>query len=215
MDATTRSRRGAHYTAVRDILRVTDPVILQPFRREWADVKTQAEALSKKRRGKPASLEVVQAFHTRLGGMTILALTCGSGDFLVVALGRLLDLEQEVRALGAGPFAMPPQVYPRQLRGIEIEVFAHELASVSAWIAFFQWKAAHGGEGETPVLQRLDNIGHRDALLNPDGTEATWPHAEFIIGTPPFLGEKKEGGHTRTALRGATSPDLPRLRSGQ
>ncbi|WP_180970089.1 class I SAM-dependent DNA methyltransferase [Deinococcus planocerae] len=194
LDAVTRSKRGAHYTAVRDIVRVTDPVIMQPLRREWEAVKAQAEALSKKLGGKQAALEVVQAFHARLGRVTVLDPACGSGNFLVVALGQLLDLEQEVRSLGwelgAGPFAMPPQVHPRQLQGIEVEAFAHELASVSVWIAFFQWKAAHGGEWETPVLQRLDNIRHGDALLNLDGTKAPWPDAEFIIGNPPFLGGK-------------------------
>ncbi|GAA5533979.1 class I SAM-dependent DNA methyltransferase [Deinococcus aluminii] len=196
LDAGTRSKRGAHYTAVRDILRLTEPVVMTPLRREWADVKAQADALAGKRGGKTAALEVVQAFHVRLSGMTVLDPSCGSGNFLVVALGQLLDLEQEVRSLGAelgaGPFAMPPLLHPRNLRGIEIEPFAHELASVSVWIAFFQWKAAHGGEWETPVLQRLNTIEQRDALLNPNGTEAAWPAAEFIIGNPPFLGEKRQ-----------------------
>ncbi|BDP41033.1 hypothetical protein DAETH_10020 [Deinococcus aetherius] len=197
LDAATRSKRGAHYTAVRDIVRVTDPVLMQPLRREWEAVKAQAEALSKKRGGKLAALEAVQAFHTRLSQVTVLDPACGSGNFLVVALGQLLDLEQEVRSLGfelgAGPFAMPPLVHPRQLRGIEVEAFAHELASVSVWIAHLQYQAAHGSHWETPVLQRLDNIQRRDALLNPDGTEAAWPEVEFIVGNPPFLGEKKQG----------------------
>jgi len=196
LDAATRSKRGAHYTSVLDILRLTEPVIMRPLRQEWTDVKAQAEDLSLKRNGKVAALQTIQAFHARLGEVQVLDPACGSGNFLVVALGQLLDLEQEVRALGfelgAGPFAMPPRVYPRQLLGIEIEPFAHELASVSVWIAFFQWKAAHGGEWETPVLQRLDNIQHGDALLNPDGTETVWPEVEFIIGNPPFLGEKRQ-----------------------
>ncbi|UQN10117.1 hypothetical protein [Deinococcus sp. QL22] len=61
------------------------------------------------------------------------------------------------------------------------------------WISYFQWKAAHGGEWETPVLQRLDTIQNRDALLNEDGTEAQWPDAQYIVGNPPFLGKKKQG----------------------
>ncbi|UQN10116.1 DNA methyltransferase [Deinococcus sp. QL22] len=69
-----------------------------------------------KKGGKPAALEAVQAFHTRLGTLTVLDPACGSGNFLVVALGLLLDLEHEVRSLGfelgAGPFAMPPQIHP-------------------------------------------------------------------------------------------------------
>ncbi|GAA5514905.1 hypothetical protein Dcar01_03669 [Deinococcus carri] len=198
LDTATRSRRGAHYTGVPDILRIVEPVVMQPLRREWAEVKAQADALSGKRGGKAAALEVVRAFHDRLAQVTVLDPACGSGNFLVVTLGQLLDLEHEVRSLafelGAGPFAMPPRVHPRQLLGIEVEAFAHELASVSAWIAFFQWKAAHGGEWETPVLQRLNTIAHRDALLNPDGTETVWPEAEFIVGNPPFLGDKKMAG---------------------
>lgn len=194
LDAKTRSKRGAHYTAVRDIRRITEPVVMVPLRREWAVVKAEAEALAGKRGGKAAALKVVQAFHARLGQVRVLDPACGSGNFLVVALGGLLDLEQEVRLLGAelgaGPFAMPPRVHPRNLLGIEVEAFAFELASVSVWIAYFQWKAAHGGEWETPVLQRLESIQHRDALLNGDGTEAQWPAAEFIVGNPPFLGGK-------------------------
>ncbi|SEI65776.1 Type II restriction/modification system, DNA methylase subunit YeeA [Deinococcus reticulitermitis] len=195
LDATTRSRRGAHYTGVPDILRVVEPVVMVPLRREWADVKAQADALSSKRGGKAAALEVVRAFQDRLAQVSVLDPACGSGNFLVVTLGQLLDLEHEVRSLafelGAGPFAVPPKVHPRQLLGIEIEPFAHELASVSVWIAFFQWKAAHGGEWETPVLQALTTIQNRDALLNPDGTETQWPAAEFIVGNPPFLGNKR------------------------
>lgn len=194
LDEQTRSRRGAHYTAVRDIRRVTEPVVMVPLRREWAAVKAEAETLSGRRGGRAAALRAVQGFHERLGAVRVLDPACGSGNFLVVALGGLLDLEHEVRLLGAelgaGPFAMPPRVHPRNLLGLEIEAFAFELASVSVWIAYFQWKAAHGGEWETPVLQRLDSIGHRDALLNADGTEAQWPEAEFIVGNPPFLGDK-------------------------
>lgn len=46
---------------------------------------------------------------------------------------------------------------------------------------------------DSPVLERLDGLTHRDALLNPDGSEAAWPPADFIVGNPPFLGEKKQG----------------------
>lgn len=41
-----------------------------------------------------------------------------------------------------------------------------------------------------PILRPLDGIEHCDALLNPDGAEATWPKADVIIGNPPFLGDK-------------------------
>jgi type II restriction/modification system DNA methylase subunit YeeA len=42
-----------------------------------------------------------------------------------------------------------------------------------------------------PILRPLDTIECRDAVMNTDGTETEWPEAEFIIGNPPFLGNKR------------------------
>ena len=56
------------------------------------------------------------------------------------------------------------------------------------------------------MLERLTNIQHHDALLNSDGTEFQWPGATYIVGNPPFLGEKKQG--PRLGL-----PYLERLRA--
>jgi type II restriction/modification system DNA methylase subunit YeeA len=39
-----------------------------------------------------------------------------------------------------------------------------------------------------PILKPLETIECRDALLNPDGTEAEWPQVDVIVGNPPFLG---------------------------
>lgn len=195
LDAGTRSRRGAHFTPVADILDVVEPVIMAELRAEWTQVKQAAERLSSKRGGKTAALQQLQAFHDRLAGVRVLDPACGSGNFLVVTLGRLLDLEHEVRTLafelGAGPFDLPPKVHPRQLLGLEVEAFAHELASVSVWIAYIQWNAAHGGDWGNPVLQRLDTIHHQDAVLSVGGQEPVWPEAEFIVGNPPFVGNTR------------------------
>lgn len=44
--------------------------------------------------------------------------------------------------------------------------------------------------GRNPILKPLDTIECRDAILNPDGSEAEWPAADVVIGNPPFLGGK-------------------------
>ena len=80
--------------------------------------------------------------------------------------------------------------------GIEINPYAKELASVSIWIGHIQWMLDHGyGFPRDPVLQPLDNIGLRDAILAHTAEGApippTWPEAEFIVGNPPFLGTKR------------------------
>jgi type II restriction/modification system DNA methylase subunit YeeA len=46
------------------------------------------------------------------------------------------------------------------------------------------------GVSRDPIFKPLETIECRDAILNPDGTEATWPDAEVLIGNPPFLGGK-------------------------
>jgi len=61
------------------------------------------------------------------------------------------------------------------------------------------------------VLATLDGIENRDALLNPDGTEADWPEADVIIGNPPFLGGKK----LRTGLGDAAVEQLFKAYKGR
>jgi type II restriction/modification system DNA methylase subunit YeeA len=53
----------------------------------------------------------------------------------------------------------------------------------------------HGlGYRRNPILKSLDHIENRDALLDLSDPmkprEAEWPAAEFIVGNPPFLGDK-------------------------
>ncbi|MBB5234500.1 class I SAM-dependent DNA methyltransferase [Deinococcus budaensis] len=213
LDTAVRSKRGAHYTSVTDIERIVDRVVLEPLWREWHEVKTEIAVLKRPHK----RVERLLTFQQRLAQVRVLDPACGSGNFLFVALKKLLDLEHEVRAAAfvneAGPFDIPPLVHPRQMLGIEIEPFAHELASITLWIGYFQWKRAHGGNWETPVLQRLDGLQRRDALLTPEGTEAAWPAAEFIVGNPPFLGDKfmrqRLGGEYTLALRGVYGDRLP------
>ncbi len=100
------------------------------------------------------------------------------------------------------------RVNPAQLHGIEINDYAAELARVSIWIGYLTWHRVNyqADTGRRPILDALDTIEHRDAILDwrdekngPMPTwrhgaacagPATWPEAEFIIGNPPFLGSK-------------------------
>ena len=106
----------------------------------------------------------------------------------------LKDLEAKV-SRESEQFGLPPLVpvvTPHVLHGIEINPFAAELARVTIWIGQIQWNLSQGlSYSERPILAPLNQIDCRDALLNPDGTEADWPAAECIVGNPPFLGDKK------------------------
>ncbi len=127
--------------------------------------------------------------------MRVLDPACGSGNFLYVALRRLLDLQKEVISYAArkGLPPIPLTVGPQQLYGIEINDYAHELAQITVWIGYLQWRYENGFAAmDDPVLRPLDNIRHMDAILAHDEAgrpvEPAWPAAEVIIGNPPFLG---------------------------
>jgi type II restriction/modification system DNA methylase subunit YeeA len=66
-----------------------------------------------------------------------------------------------------------------------------------------------------PILQKLTNIQQRDAILetgsNNSSIEAEWPHADFIVGNPPFLGGKR----LRTGLGDDYVDELYRVYAGR
>jgi hypothetical protein len=158
----------------------------------------------------------LEAFQKKLAGMTVLDPACGSGNFLYVSLQMLLDLEKEVVTYGTQlGFKLAPQVSVQQLRAIEINPYAFELAQVSVQIGFLQWRRDNGFDNDrSPVLQNLDGFQNEDALLVPHFrskartlkeaqagehagddalkfyTERDWPKCDVIVGNPPFLGDK-------------------------
>ena len=207
LDPKSRAQLGAHYTGRVDIERVVDPVVMMPLRRRWEAVRAEADVVKAawddattprtrdNRRAEFAAL--LNGFKAELAAATVLDPACGSGNFLYVALSPLLDLEKEVIVYGAAN-GLPlgyPLVNPAQLAGLEINAYARELAQVVVWIGYLQWKIDNGFPGnDDPILKPLETIRLQDALLDlsdPDHPkEAEWPAADFIIGNPPFLGDK-------------------------
>ena len=132
-----------------------------------------------------------RAFLNRLRAFTVLDPACGSGNFLYLALQALKDLEHRVQleAEALGFQRAFPDIGPANVKGLEINPYAAELARVSVWIGEIQWMRRNGfSESHDPILKPLDTIECRDAILTPDNTEPDWPEADVIIGNPPFLG---------------------------
>ena len=218
-----RSQLGAHYTSREDILLIVEPVVIAPLQRRWEAVKAEAsrlaEAANKEALAEAAAKKKGTAYPRlrkqlkdtlfnwveELCKVRILDPACGSGNFLYLALRRMLDLWHEVRVFSAQhdlPTFSAEQVHPSQLYGLENNVYAQELASVVVWIGYLQWLNQNGiGLPTEPILRKLDNIQHRDAILSHDAdgaaVEPEWPEADCIIGNPPFLGGKR----LRTELR--------------
>jgi hypothetical protein len=232
LDPAKRSQLGAHYTSRDDIALVVEPVLMAPLLRKWNALKVEcerlkeeAEAESEKKRA--AATEKIgsrlRGFADEIAAVKVLDPACGSANFLYVALRRLLDLQNEVinfsAQMGAGRFFIT--VGPEQLHGIEVNEYAHELAQVTIWIGYIQWRLENGYGFSEPILRPMQTIVQMDAVLGrPDRSqlalgqaekhgvtdalagktargdlsglvEPTWPPVDVIIGNPPFLGGKR------------------------
>ncbi len=203
LDPDKRSQLGAHYTDRDKIMLIIEPVVVRPWLAEWETTKAELRAaLDKEHKAKSAgaktkahadALATYRAFLDRLRAFTVLDPACGSGNFLYLALLSLKDLEHRVsiEAEAMGFQREFPAIGPSSVKGIEINPYAAELARVSVWIGEIQWMRRNGfGVSRSPILKPLTTIECRDALLNPDGTEAEWTAADAIVGNPPFLGGK-------------------------
>lgn len=211
-----RSQLGAHYTSETDIKTLVEPVLMAPLRREWAALKGELAPAYVKGKGTTAQREKLAVFQKKLAATTVLDPACGSGNFLYVSLQLLLGLEKEVVAYATQfGFKLAPKVSVQQLRALEINPYAYELAQVSVQIGYLQWRRDNGFDNDrSPVLQNLEGFQNDDALLEPHFgrkpknlkeaqageheadtslkfyTERVWPRCDVIVGNPPFLGGK-------------------------
>ena len=120
---------------------------------------------------------------------------CGSGNFLYLGLKCLKDIEHQIN-LEAEQLGLERQhdlTGPHNVLGIELNEYAAELARVTVWIGELQWRIQRGYAFKIhPVLEPLDHIECRDAVLGPDGQEAVWPKADAVVGNPPFVGVSRK-----------------------
>ena len=215
LDPAKRSQLGAHYTSREDIEMLVEPVVMQPLRRQWDEAKKIVETLlvsgqkkadkavakklsagaERKARGEADS--ILHQFLAGLHNVKVLDPACGSGNFLYVALQKLKDLEKEVILYGMEKgFGFLPRIGPWQLYGIEINPYAHDLAQMTIWIGFLQWTRANGFQvTQDPILRPMaGNFSRMDAILDlsdpANPKEPEWPKVDFIVGNPPFLGDK-------------------------
>ena len=218
LDPDTRAQLGAQYTSREDIETLIEPVVMQPLRSEWREVKEKIdefltdmervagkERLLTQRGRRKAYLDatreprrLLREFHQDLCELRVLDPACGSGNFLYVTLQKLKDLEKEVLVFAGDKLfeVLIPRVGPWQFYGIEINPYAFELAQTTLWIGYLQWIQANGfGVPAEPILRRMDNFRNMDAILDlsdPDHPkEPEWPAVDFIVGNPPFLGNKR------------------------
>ena len=221
LDPAKRSQLGANFTDPATIMRLVEPVVARPLRAEWALCVPAIEAAlrkSKRHGDKPwrDAQAVFVGYLERLRTYRVLDPACGSGNFLYLALKTLKDIEHQVN-LEAEQLGLERQqdvTGPHNVLGIELNEYAAELARVTVWIGELQWRIQRGyGFKLNPVLEPLDHIETRDAVLGPDGREAVWPVADAVVGNPPFVGVSRKrrelGDAYVTALDRVYAPRVP------
>ncbi|MEY2479338.1 MAG: hypothetical protein QOI04_265 [Verrucomicrobiota bacterium] len=214
LDPDQRAQLGAHYTSEEDIKTLVEPVLMAPLRREWSKLKGELAAAFVRGKGSAAERKRLSIFHDKLAAITVLDPACGSGNFLYVSLQLLLDLEKELIAFATElGLKLEPRVDVQQLKAIELNAYAFELAQVAVQIGYLKWRRDNGFPNERePVLQNLENFQNEDALLVPHFrskakslkeaqagehasddalkfyTERKWPPCNVVVSNPPFLG---------------------------
>jgi type II restriction/modification system DNA methylase subunit YeeA len=111
LDPARRAQLGAYYTGRADIERVVDPVVMQPLRRRWDEIRAESDKLkaewdeattpiTRRNRRRNFAAKLFE-FQEELGKIKILDPACGGGNFLYVALANLKDLEKEISRYAA------------------------------------------------------------------------------------------------------------------
>src|SRR6266536_6195269 len=149
LDPDHRAQLGAHYTSEEDIKTLVEPVLIAPLRREWSNIKGELAPAFVRGEGTASDRAKLSAFHDKLAAITVLDPACGSGNFLYVSLQLLLDLEKELITFATQlGFKFEPRVNVQQLKAIELNAYAFELAQVSVQIGYLKWRRDNGFPNE-------------------------------------------------------------------
>lgn len=95
IDEGKRAQLGAHYTSEDGIMLIVEPVLMDPLRSKWDEVRRKADKML---RGGDTPDEVhrlMADFSTEMATVRVLDPACGSGNFLYVVLCQLLDLQKQ------------------------------------------------------------------------------------------------------------------------
>ncbi len=173
-----RGGLGMHYTSVPNIMKVIEPLFLDELKEEFENSKGNKKKLN----------ELLQ----RIWKIKIFDPACGSGNFLIIAYKELRKLEMLIfKELGTLAFS---EINLGNFYGIELDDFAHEVATLSLWLAEHQMNQAFMREfGRCKPALPLQETGN---IVQGNACRIDWeivcPKNEgdeiYILGNPPYLG---------------------------
>ena len=185
-----RRKNGMHYTTVKNIHRVADPLCL------WA-LEHELDEIAAVQNLKTRNAKLID-FQKKLGELLFLDPACGSGNFLTetyLSLRRLENRAIALRQQGQGEFDLGDviRVHIDQFYGIEIDGFAVSVAQTALWIA------------ESQMMHETEQILHRKIdflplkryahIVKGNALRMDWnelPHFSYILGNPPFIGARNK-----------------------
>jgi hypothetical protein len=184
-----RGKLGMHYTSVENIRKVLRPLFLDDLETEFDGAKDSAAKLDR--------------LLDRLATIQVFDPACGSGNFLVIAYKELRRIEHKIleRISELKPSRRKLFDFSRipldNFYGIEIDDFAHEIATLSLWLAKHQmnakFKELFGVEIPLIPLTEAGNIKCGNAarldwrtVCDPDSSQT------FVLGNPPYAGSSMQ-----------------------
>ena len=182
-----RGTLGMHYTSVPNIMKVIQPLFLDDLYEAYTEAQTNVKKL--------------RQLLLRISKMKFFDPACGSGNFLIIAYKELRKLEIQVwKKIGelSGGFELPfVNIQLTQFYGIEIDDFAHEVASLSLRLAEHQMNRKFTTEFANVDIPALP-LGKSGNIVYGNACRVDWnvvcPHTKeeevFVLGNPPYLGAR-------------------------
>lgn len=156
LDQEKRKTLGEHYTSVPNIMKVLRPLFLDELE----------EAAEKAKGDKKAVDKLLQ----RMVNMRFFDPACGSGNFLLIAFKEMRRVEMELleSVQEETGIVWVPSIEIEQFYGIEIDDFAHEIATLSMWLVEHQmnqeFTERFGKHVPTLPLKKNENIVYGNSL---------------------------------------------------
>ena len=193
-----RRKGGMHYTTVKNIHRLIDPMFLDNLKAELKAIEDD------KTLGERARSNRLTAFQDRLASLQFLDPACGSGNFLTETFLQLRELENRAiadRLHGQGYMDLGGEeslvkVRIDQMHGIEINDFAVCVAKTALWIAEQQAL----DDTESIAGQALPHLPLHDSgnIVQANALRYDWnqllpgEQCSYVMGNPPFVGRDKK-----------------------
>lgn len=181
-----RGKLGMHYTSVENIMKVLRPLFLDRLEGELAAAGGSVARLDR--------------LLKRLAAIRVFDPACGSGNFLVIAYKELRRLEHEIlqRIAEMEPSRRRLFEFSRisldNFYGIEIDDFAHEIATLSLWLAKHQmnveFKELFGVEIPLIPLKEAGNIRCGNAAQLDWRAICPADAETYLCGNPPYQGAR-------------------------